>query len=503
SNSNLFGQAGNPTYTLQTAPRFAGLSAQPPAPAAPNVTPPFFPFVVGNGIPIGLAEGQVNLNVDPALKAPYNIEFNFGAEHEFAQGYLLKIDYVGRLGRRLLAQADTSQLIEFPDNTGKSTQTMSQAMAGITTQLRKNPAILSLSAQPWFEDILGPQFAAAATSIANSEGIPVTFANNTQAVGFLAFPYPQRGDFSDTIQNLSQYPFFGLPGLPPNVGMASQFATGQLWTNKGFSDYDGMLVTLHKNAGHGLQFDLNYTWSHSIDNVSVVANTLAVDTAYGWICDVLRPRECRGNSDFDATNYLNGTFIYELPIGRGKSLAGNAPLWLNETVGGWEISGIPTWHTGYAWTAFSNAYIAGFITDAPATLIGSTALARTHITGGQGQPVNIFANQPAAVADFMGPTGFAIGSRNNLRGPGFFNLDLGLGKTFPIYEDKVNLKFRVDAFNAFNHPNFDIPASTGGSIGTDITQSSGTPFGTISDTVVPPGSDQAARVLQGALRLEF
>ena len=103
----------------------------------------------------------------------------------------------------------------------------------------------------------------------------------------------------------------------------------------------------------------------------------------------------------------------------------------------------------------------------------------------------------------MGPTGFSIGGRNNLRGPGFFNLDLGVGKTFPIYEDKVNLKFRVDAFNAFNHPNFEIPASSGGSVGTDITQSSGTPFGTISDTVVPPGSDQAARVLQGALRLEF
>ncbi len=53
---------------------------------------------------------------------------------------------------------------------------------------------------------------------------------------------------------------------------------------------------------------------------------------------------------------------------------------------------------------------------------------------------------------------FEMGSRNNLRGPGFFDLDLGLGKTFPIYAEKVNLKFRVDAFNALNHPNFQAPS---------------------------------------------
>jgi len=88
---------------------------------------------------------------------------------------------------------------------------------------------------------------------------------------------------------------------------------------------------------------------------------------------------------------------------------------------------------------------------------------------------------------YVGPIGFQIGSRNNLRGPGYFDLDLGLGKTFPIYEDKVNLKFRADTFNALNHPNFNTPDS-------DITSSN---FGVIS------GTANAARVMQFALRLEF
>jgi len=95
--------------------------------------------------------------------------------------------------------------------------------------------------------------------------------------------------------------------------------------------------------------------------------------------------------------------------------------------------------------------------------------------------------------------GFEIGSRNNLRGPHFFDMDLGLGKTFPVYKDGVNLKFRADAFNAFNHPNFSTPSFENSM---DLVNPPNE-FGVIGSTVTPNGADQAARVLQGSLRLEF
>ena len=483
STTELFGTAGDANATVKSAPRFGGIASPPPLPTAPVITTPFTPFVSG-GFPYGLPYGEFNIVIDPNLKTPYSLQLNFGMEHEFPQGYLLKIDYVGRLGRRLLAQADASQLLEFPDNTGKSNQTMSQAMAGMTTQLRANQAlgavgaILSLSPQPWFEDVIAP-----------GVGVANGFANNTQFIAYNAYPYPQRGDFADMMYVLST---IGFPDsiLPPNVGMASQFSENTMWTNKGSSNYDGMLVTLHKNAGYGLQFDLNYTWSHSIDNVSVVANSIAGSNGYGFICDISRPRECRGNSDFDAANYFNGNFIYELPFGRGKIVAPGASYWLNEAIGGWSVSGLPSWHTGNAYNASANAYVAGFANNAPATLLGPISLLKTKINGGGGQTLNAFSNSAAADAAFTGPTGFNIGTRNNLRGPGWFNVDLGLGKTFPVYEDKVNLKFRVDAFNATNHPSFNTPTD-------DITEASGVPFGTITSTA------STARVLQGALRLEF
>jgi hypothetical protein len=496
---NLFGTPGDQTASLGTgpgsAPRFSGIASPPPGPSAPTIVTPFEPFV-SDGVPYGLQYGEFNIIIDPKLKTPYSFQYNFGVQHEFPQGYILKATYVGREGRRLLAEADASQLIEFPDNTGGSSQVMSQAMAGMTTQLRQNigmgalGAIYSLSPQPWFEDML-PGFAATVNANNAANGNPTNLANSTQAIAYEAYPYPQRGDFADTIQNLS------FNGLAPNVGMPAQFAGDTIWTNKGFSSYNGLLITLHKNAGYGLQFDLNYTYSHSIDNVSLPANSISISLGYGYICDVVRPRECRGNSDFGVTNYLNGNFIYELPFGRGKDFGATAPFWLNEIIGGWLLSGLPYYHTGNVYNAGSNAYVAGFANNAPATLTGPIELMKAKVNGGNGNALYAYTNPTGALAAYTGPTGFAIGTRNNLRGPGYFDFDMGLGKTFPIYQDRVNLKFRCDAFNVFNHPNFNNPVA-------DITEASGIPFGTITSTVTNgPSGTENARVLQGALRLEF
>jgi hypothetical protein len=245
-----------------------------------------------------------------------------------------------------------------------------------------------------------------------------------------------------------------------------------------------------------LQFDLNYTYSHSIDNVSLPANSISISLGYGYICDVVRPRECRGNSDFGVTNYLNGNFIYELPFGKGKDFGANSPFWLNEIIGGWLLSGLPYYHTGNVYNAGSNAYVAGFANNAPATLTGPIELMKTKVNGGGGNPLYAYSNPTGALAAYTGPTGFAIGTRNNLYGPGYFDFDMGLGKTFPVYQDRVNLKFRCDAFNVFNHPNFNTPL-------TDITEAAGIPFGTITSTASSPSGGENARVLQGSLRLEF
>ena len=475
-----YGVPGNPTASLLGDQRFTGISSPAPPPAPPPITKPFFPYVDGTGadaVPYGLANGQAfNEMVDPSFKTPYSIQFNLGWQHEFPQGFILKTNYVGRLGRRLMAQADTDQLVEFPDTT--SGQLMSNAFANLSQQLRNGTNPLAVTAEPWYENVLPPGF-----------GVANGFPSNTSFVAYELSTYVQRGDFADTTEALSS---FGL--LPPNVGMAAQFSENTMYTNKGFSSYNGFLVTLHKNASFGLQFDINYTWSHSIDNVSVTANTVAFG-GYGFICDVLRPRLCRGNSDFDVTNYLNANFIYDLPVGHGRTFASTTPRWVDEIIGGWQVSGLPSWHSGNAYFAAANAFVAGYANNAPAILVGSIADMKTHVNGGNGGPLFAYKDPLKANADYVGPLGFDIGSRNNLRGPGYFTVDTRLGKTFSITE-RVHLTLAGDAFNATNHPNFNTPS-------TDITNSS-VQFGVIQSTVAEPFSfNTTARVLQVSGRIEF
>ena len=498
ANSYLFQQplplpqgiAGDPYDSIATGPRLDkanDLSNVSGIVAPPTPSSPYLPFANANscaGLPVnpcGLFLGSAfnSATIDPGLKTPYNINFNFGAQRQMPWNMILKANYVGHLGRRLIGQADVNQVLDFQDNTGKSTQTLGQAMGGITTQLRAGATTATIQPESWFEDVVG--------------------AGTTDFLAATWGPFAYRGDFGDTVQYLADN------GLPPNVGSAAQFSENSFYTNDGFSTYHGLLLTLNKNLSHGVSFDLNYTFSHSIDNTSSFANSQG-DTGIGGIgliCDVVRPRECRSRSDFDIRQYITTDATYQLPFGRKRMFASDVPNWLNEVIGQWDLSGLAIWHTGVPWSTVSNAFVASYSNDAPGILIGSKSTVAPHLTKTPGG-VNIFSDNKAAAAAFEGPIGFQIGPRNELEGPRFFNADLGLAKNFPIIGEGFHLMFRADAFNALNHPNFELPANNvyNGYDQADITEPKS--FGVISSTVEQPGNlNNGARVLQLSLRLEF
>ena len=475
-NSYLFAQplaisngvSGNSRTALLNDPRYTTTPAAVPTPATPKSG--YQPYVV-NGVPTGLQNGTIfNTTIDHHLRTPYSINPTFTVEHSFSGGFIFRGTYVGRFGRRLLGQSDSNQLIEFVDP--RSGQLMSQAIAGAELQARNGQRI---TAQPWFENL----------TTFPSTGYSSKTAAIVDNVGSSLFA---AGDFADIIQALSSY-------LPANVGMGAQYSANNYYTNKGFSTYHGALFTLQKNLSHGIQFDANYTWSHSIDNVSLIANSNGLGGT-GLICDALRPRLCRASSDFDVTHLFNANFTYQLPVGRGRSFAGGAPVWLNEFIGGWDVSGIPTYRSGYAFTPVGDAFVASYSNNAPLLFNGDTAAVRRSVhTDPVTKQVSLFATPTAAAGAFQGPIGFNIGSRNLLRGPGAFEFDAGLAKSFALYRDAVNLKFRADAFNVLNHPNFAGPYN--GQATADI--NNGSQFGQIIATT----GLQPYRVLQLALRLEF
>jgi hypothetical protein len=468
-------------------------SAINPAPAA--LTVPYTPYVDDQfgsntgvpGQPYGLALGETNFVISPTLKDPYSIAFNAGIEQKFSDHLLMKLSYAGRLGRRLLADADAGQVLDVPDYTGKSTQTMSQAFAGLTTQTRACQAAgiakCTLTPQPWFEDVLG--------------NYKFYLGNNTKLVNAMVGQLAPRGDISDALQAMAAYSvLYGFNGfLPTNIGIPSQFGSNAYLVNQGNSNYHGLLLTVSESTSHGLKFDFNYTWSHSIDNTSLSANNNSLFSNSGFICDITRPRACRGNSDFDVTQIITSEFIYNLPVGRGKTFLGAAPLWVDELAGGWSVSGLPSFRTGLAVTPYSDAYLASFDNQDPAIFTGNLGDLKSSVNVDHSTNIvyNFKGGQAGAnkiLSEFRGPIGLEYGNRNLVRGPVQVNLDMGLAKIFSIYPDYgLNLVFRADFYNVLNHPDFGTP-------GLNIVGNQGQ-FGQVG------GTSNQYRVGQFSLRLEF
>src|SRR5262249_18082790 len=145
---------------------------------------------------------------------------------------------------------------------------------------------------------------------------PSTVSNCTTLIPAVTEPLVSRGDMADTVQELYA---FGLLG--PNVGLDPQFSSQLYFGNKSYSNYNGLLTSLHKRMSHGIQFDVNYTYSHSIDNNSTITNnatgTLQTGGYGGFLCDAIQLSSCRGNSDFDITHLISADGIFDIPVGRG------------------------------------------------------------------------------------------------------------------------------------------------------------------------------------------
>ena len=191
---------------------------------------------------------------------------------------------------------------------------------------------------------------------------------------------------------------------------------------------------------------------------------------------------------------MNGTFPKKSVT--SKRFGAALPRLADEFIGGWSVSGIPSWHSGQAWSPLSNAFVAGFANDAPAIFNGDKNAVRRGIHKESNGSVSVFADPAAADAAFSGPIGLTLGSRNILRGPEYFNMDAGLAKTFALLPSRnINFKFRADAFNVLNHPNFDDLdyGSYGGQVNITATSNFGQLTGVTGDR----------RVLQLSGRIEF
>jgi len=246
------------------------------------------------------------------------------------------------------------------------------------------------------------------------------------------------------------------------------------------SNYNGLNVTLRKRFSSGLQFNANYTWAKSLDELS---DAFRAKGSTGPT-DPMNLHLDYGPSDFDVRHRFVTSYNYDLPFMK-------ASRWL----GGWALNGIFTWQTGTSIALFDSNDSpngTGLVNQRP-DFVGTGSVTSSINTNVN--PAHGFI-KPADFAPVTCPMSVNGGiwcnstlGRGSLHGPHFVDLDFGVNKSFKITE-RFKLRFDANFFNLFNHPNFSNPD------GNVIDASA---FGQSQSTF----KDGGHRVTQLALRLDF
>jgi hypothetical protein len=243
------------------------------------------------------------------------------------------------------------------------------------------------------------------------------------------------------------------PANPKSVAERKPYPNFVVYIDSDFSgtsNYNAMNAKLERHTS-SLVATVVYTWAKSTDNKSAAAG-IGASNFNGWqgTLDNSRPELDRGRSDFDVDHRLVGSFIYNLPFGKGEKFATDASGVKNALVGGWQVNGIATFQRGFPITI--TAADAGGLND-------SFGTNRADIVGdpypdGFTKSIDAWFNTAA----FRQPAPGSFGSvgRNTLRGPGINNLDLALFKNFDVGRGS-RVQFRFESFNTFNHAQFNAP----------------------------------------------
>ena len=256
---------------------------------------------------------------------------------------------------------------------------------------------------------------------------------------------------------------------PGNV-LASVGTQGSI----GVSSYNSLQVSLHKNFSHGLTFLLGYTWSRSIDDGSGYEESSTQSSSNGRDFNIYNARLSRGDSAFDARHRFVASYDYEIPRVRAWDNA-----FTKYVVNGWRISGITTLQTGFPFTPYDTGLrsltcsVLNYYgcSDGPNGIGAITTYdpRNSSIVNTVANPANTNSlpnywfnpNQFSRQAFGM----FGTSGRNSIHGPGLNNTDLALQKEV-LFNEAMKLQLRLEAYNLFNHAQFNLPGANSASTAT-------------------------------------
>jgi hypothetical protein len=405
--------------------------------------------------------------IDRNLRTPYVQQYNFGVQRELGADMMLEVRYVGSRGNKLLEARAFNQ--------------------GYDLNAADAPDYI-------FERFNQSYLAAGSPNGPLNQGATARERGVGKAFGF---PNTGLGGMVDYNLANASGAIIGFEARAPILGFNIPEAV--LLANTGRSRYNSVQFNLLKRLSHGVQFNLAYTYSRSMDTSSVDPGSTAgggrPDVPNAGFMAQGNQRDLDANyalSDFDRPHRFSGSWVWDLP-GAGA-------------LGGFRVSGFVQLQSGLPYSIYSAEPELGNVSQHADLVRGSGGLYRLgfgrpslcgsldDLRQAGDDPTEAAFNRGAlcspttAAGGYPGNQGFGNLGRNVLRGFWQRRVDLSLAKSFPLGGVR-NVELRWDVFNVFNTVNYALPNNVIGSASTD--------FGKITDSVGGP------RVMQLGARVRF
>lgn len=425
-------------------------------------TPTITPSAALSPIPQPSTQAPAVGAFDPNIKNPSIHEWDLTIQRELPKHFVAEIGYIGKRGTHLYRAYDLNQVsingslngLSFLDSFNVA---MKNRQMGCSPDGTNCPA--GVTGQT-------PTLLLQMMSAANL---------NRRTSDFDTFNIGNFANFADGLTGANAITAHGFPAnfFRPNA----QFGQIFFQDSGGDSYYHGLFVAARRRFEQGLDLAFSYTFSKSIDDMSIdptgaatggglsTTNSRTPTDIHNWRLD-------RALSDFNNTHVLLANLLYEFPLGKGKRIASSAPRWANQIIGGWSFTGIFTYQSGEPYSITSGSLTANGAHVSFAQVRGPLDQGHVQFVNGIEGPVMYNAGQritnPAdpnfncvnvrGTQTFfcIPPPGQQGNGRNIVQGPNFWNLDSGLLKDFSLTE-RFKLQFRAEAFNVLNHTNWENP----------------------------------------------
>ncbi len=474
--------------------------------------PPSFPATPSYPL-TGAITDSVNV-IDPNLKMPYVQSWSFGIQRAVSKDTVVEVRYIGDHGLRpwTTLNYNETNIVEngfLNEFTAAQTNLQANMAAGRGSTFKYAGPNTGTSPLP----ITLGYFSGTPTSQAGdtSKYTSSLFSNSTYVNTLAAYNPAPTSFVSSLTGNATQRTNALTAGLPTNLFVLNpDKARANLLTNFGGSTYNAATVDVRHRFAKGLLFDVNYTFTKAMQG----------------LFETLREGPVKAVSPNGITHGLKMNWIYELPIGNGKPLLGNAHGVLQQIVGGWAIDGTGRVQSGDPFS-LGNVRLIGMTRNQLQSAVGmnfndgakiayflpqdiiqntikafNTSATSANGYGSQGAPTGRYiapASYPGCVEAFTGQCG---GTQAILYGPHFTRFDISAVKKFRISE-RANVEFRAEFLNAFNNINFLVGSAQNDT--NSATNFSSQSFGQVTSAYQDTSTtyDPGGRLIQWVLRINF